>query len=266
MIKDIMEAVAIPMMAKARTGHFVERQREEVGAPLDLLKETAKLKRTPVVNFAAGGIATPMDAALTMQLGCGSVFAGGGIFKSVNTVKRARAIIQAVTYFRDVKILAEAVAGLATTKLDEGDKLTKRDARPLQTLKATSFEGVCVFGSSISTAQSLIPQPLESADDLIFGKASNILSRNRRIESKSQRIYSRLLGGSAADAIAGVREETLYGALRLFSSAVIGSGAKLNSSLIPADPKDLMRICITAILGHSFTIPAQEIPRGARPI
>ena len=67
---------------------------KEIGAPYDLLKETAMLGRLPVVNFAAGGIATPADAALMMQLGCDGVFVGSGIFKSGNTLKRAKAIVQ----------------------------------------------------------------------------------------------------------------------------------------------------------------------------
>ena len=73
---------------------------KEIGASFHLLKETAKLKRLPVVNFAAGGIATPADAAMMMQLGCDGVFVGSGIFKSGDPAKRARAIVQAVTHFK----------------------------------------------------------------------------------------------------------------------------------------------------------------------
>ncbi|KAG6874287.1 Pyridoxal 5'-phosphate synthase subunit snz1 [Termitomyces sp. Mi166 len=69
---------------------------KEIKAPFHLLKETARLKRLPVVNFAAGGIATPADAALMMQLGCDGVFVGSGIFHSGDPAKRARAIVQAV--------------------------------------------------------------------------------------------------------------------------------------------------------------------------
>ncbi|OBZ75705.1 putative pyridoxal 5'-phosphate synthase subunit PDX1 [Grifola frondosa] len=80
---------------------------KDIQAPFHLLKETARLKRLPVVNFAAGGIATPADAALMMQLGCDGVFVGSGIFHSGDPVKRARAIVQAVTHYNNPKILAE---------------------------------------------------------------------------------------------------------------------------------------------------------------
>lgn len=85
---------------------------KEIGAPYELVVETARLGRLPVVNFAAGGIATPADAALMMQLGMDGVFVGSGIFKSGDPVKRARAIVQAVTYYNDPKILAEISRGL----------------------------------------------------------------------------------------------------------------------------------------------------------
>ncbi|KAI9772945.1 MAG: Pyridoxal 5'-phosphate synthase subunit snz1 [Geoglossum simile] len=106
---------------------------KEIGAPYELLKETAQMKRLPVVNFAAGGIATPADAALMMQLGCDGVFVGSGIFKSGNAAKRAKAIVQAVTHFRDAKVLAEvsedlggAMVGLNVRDLDERSKLAGR--------------------------------------------------------------------------------------------------------------------------------------------
>lgn len=106
---------------------------KEIGAPYDLLKETARLGRLPVVNFAAGGVATPADAALMMQLGCDGVFVGSGIFKSGNAAQRARAIVQAVTHFNDPKILAEvstdlgeAMVGLNVDKLTEEQRLAKR--------------------------------------------------------------------------------------------------------------------------------------------
>ncbi len=85
---------------------------KEIGAPYELVVETARLGRLPVVNFAAGGVATPADAALMMQLGMDGVFVGSGIFKSGDPVKRARAIVQAVTYYNDPKILAEISRGL----------------------------------------------------------------------------------------------------------------------------------------------------------
>ncbi|KIW51714.1 pyridoxine biosynthesis protein pyroA [Exophiala xenobiotica] len=84
----------------------------EIGCDPVLLRQTAELGRLPVVNFAAGGIATPADAALMMQLGCDGVFVGSGIFKSGNAAQRAKAIVQATTHFRDAKVLAECSAGL----------------------------------------------------------------------------------------------------------------------------------------------------------
>jgi len=81
---------------------------KELGAPLEILKLIAQEGRLPVVNFAAGGIATPADAALMMQLGADGVFVGSGIFKSANPEKRARAIVLAVTYYDNPAKLAEA--------------------------------------------------------------------------------------------------------------------------------------------------------------
>src|SRR6185369_1045984 len=80
---------------------------KEIRAPYDLVKQTAELGRLPVVNFAAGGVATPADAALMMQLGVDGVFVGSGIFKSGNPAVRAKAIVESVTHFNDPKILAE---------------------------------------------------------------------------------------------------------------------------------------------------------------
>merc|ERR1719394_236604 len=80
---------------------------KEMGAPLDLLMQVKRDGKLPVVNFAAGGIATPADAALCMQLGVDGVFVGSGIFKSTCPAKRARAIVKAVTHFNDPKVLAE---------------------------------------------------------------------------------------------------------------------------------------------------------------
>ncbi|CAI5478674.1 unnamed protein product [Closterium sp. Yama58-4] len=85
---------------------------KELRAPLDLVKQTRELGRLPVVNFAAGGVATPADAAMMMQLGCDGVFVGSGIFKSGDPAKRARAIVQAVTHYTDPKVIAEVSCGL----------------------------------------------------------------------------------------------------------------------------------------------------------
>jgi len=106
---------------------------KELRAPFELVKQTAALGRLPVVNFAAGGIATPADAALMMQLGVDGVFVGSGIFKSGNPAKRAYAIVQAVTHYNDPKILAEisanlgeAMVGINIETLAEGEKLASR--------------------------------------------------------------------------------------------------------------------------------------------
>lgn len=80
---------------------------KEIGAPLDLVEYIWKNGKLPVVNFAAGGIATPADAALMMKLGAEGVFVGSGIFKSGNPEKRAKAIVMATTYYNDPKVIAE---------------------------------------------------------------------------------------------------------------------------------------------------------------
>merc|ERR1719484_371918 len=181
MIRGIKAAVTIPVMAKARIGHFVEAQileslgvdyldesevltpadethhinkhkfkipfvcgtgdvveavrhtravqsqirrlqsmdedelyvfSKEIRAPIELVRQTRELGRLPVVNFAAGGVATPADAALMMQLGVDGVFVGSGIFKSGDPQKRAKAIVQATTHYNDPKVLAEVSVGL----------------------------------------------------------------------------------------------------------------------------------------------------------
>jgi pyridoxal 5'-phosphate synthase pdxS subunit len=83
-----------------------------LGAPLELLLEVQRTGKLPVVNFAAGGVATPADAALMMQLGAEGVFVGSGIFKSSNPAVRAKAVVKATTHYRDAKIIAEVSRGL----------------------------------------------------------------------------------------------------------------------------------------------------------
>ncbi|KAI9635766.1 SOR/SNZ family-domain-containing protein [Dioszegia hungarica] len=85
---------------------------KDLAVPYHLLKETARLKRLPVVSFAAGGVATPADAALMMHLGCDGVFVGSGIFLSGDPAKRARAIVQAVTHYNNPAMLAECSTGI----------------------------------------------------------------------------------------------------------------------------------------------------------
>jgi pyridoxal 5'-phosphate synthase pdxS subunit len=106
---------------------------KELGAPVDLVREVRELGRLPVVNFAAGGIATPADAALMMQLGCDGNFVGSGIFKSDNPAQRARAIVEATTFFRDADVIArvsegigEPMRGLDVRQMDEKQLLQVR--------------------------------------------------------------------------------------------------------------------------------------------
>jgi pyridoxal 5'-phosphate synthase pdxS subunit len=106
---------------------------KEIGAPYDLVKETKELGRMPVVNFAAGGIATPADAALMMQLGVDGVFVGSGIFKSGDPAKRAAAIVKSVTHYQDASILAEVsrnlgepMVGLNVSQMPENEKMAGR--------------------------------------------------------------------------------------------------------------------------------------------
>jgi pyridoxal 5'-phosphate synthase pdxS subunit len=90
------------LMAEAKT----------LGAPYELVREVHETGRLPVVNFAAGGVATPSDAALMMQLGADGVFVGSGVFKSEDPERRARAIVKATTHYKDPKLIAEASRGL----------------------------------------------------------------------------------------------------------------------------------------------------------
>ncbi len=111
---DVIEAVRhmrlmnkqIRMVRQASDEELVSLGKEW-GAPVEVLRLIKELGRLPVVNFAAGGIATPADAALMMQLGCDGIFVGSGIFKSKDPEKRARAIVMATTYYNDPKVLAE---------------------------------------------------------------------------------------------------------------------------------------------------------------
>ncbi len=106
---------------------------KELGAPYELVKETKELGRLPVVNFAAGGLATPADAALMMQLGVDGVFVGSGIFKSGDPAKRAAAIVKATTHFNNPEILAEvsrnlgeAMVGRQVTDIPKEDLIAQR--------------------------------------------------------------------------------------------------------------------------------------------
>ncbi|MDR2423786.1 MAG: pyridoxal 5'-phosphate synthase lyase subunit PdxS [Prevotellaceae bacterium] len=122
-IQRVVSASAMELMTIAK----------EFGAPYELILQVKKLKRLPVVNFAAGGIATPADAALMMVLGCDGVFVGSGIFKSDNPAKRAKAIVEAVAHYQDSALIAEvskglgeAMRGQSVAQLDDKNKLAGR--------------------------------------------------------------------------------------------------------------------------------------------
>jgi pyridoxal 5'-phosphate synthase pdxS subunit len=106
---------------------------KNIGAPYDLVKQTRELGRLPVVNFAAGGLATPADAAMMMQLGLDGVFVGSGIFKSSDPAARAKAIVEATTHFDHPEILAKVsenlgnpMLGISVSSLDEKELLAGR--------------------------------------------------------------------------------------------------------------------------------------------
>ena len=107
---------------------------KNLGAPYDLVVEVARTGRLPVVNFAAGGLATPSDAALMMQLGVDGVFVGSGIFKSEDPARRARAIVMATTHFNDAKIIAEVSRGL-------GEPMRGRDVTSMPAQERLAVRG-----------------------------------------------------------------------------------------------------------------------------
>lgn len=118
---NIVEAVSHMRQVQSQIRHLRGLSEDEVmvyakdnGAPFDLLMEIREAGRLPVVNFAAGGIATPSDAALMMQLGADGVFVGSGIFKSNDPERFARAIVEATTHYDDYKLIGELSRGLGT--------------------------------------------------------------------------------------------------------------------------------------------------------
>jgi pyridoxal 5'-phosphate synthase pdxS subunit len=137
---DVVEAVrhARQMLGEIRRVQNMAEEElftyaKEIRAPYHLVKETAESGRLPVVNFAAGGIATPADAALMMQIGVDGVFVGSGIFKSGNPAKRANAIVKATTHYTDASILAdvsrnlgEAMVGIGISTLPDSEKIAGR--------------------------------------------------------------------------------------------------------------------------------------------
>jgi len=137
---DVVEAVRHARAVLGAVRRLVDMPPEEmmsfakeIGAPYELVKQTAEAGRLPVVNFAAGGVATPADAALMMQLGMDGVFVGSGIFKSGDPAKRAHAIVQAVTHYQNPEILAEvsrglgeAMVGIHVSDIPEPERLAQR--------------------------------------------------------------------------------------------------------------------------------------------
>jgi pyridoxal 5'-phosphate synthase pdxS subunit len=137
---DVVEAVrhARQMMSEIRRLQSMDEDErftfaKEIAAPYDLVEQTAQLGRLPVVNFAAGGVATPADAALMMQLGVDGVFVGSGIFKSGDPAKRASAIVKAVTHYNNPAILVEvsrnlgeAMVGISVSSLADPQRMAGR--------------------------------------------------------------------------------------------------------------------------------------------
>lgn len=137
---NVVEAVRHMRMVMSEIRRLQNLPKEELmtaaknlAAPYDLVVQVAELGRLPVVNFAAGGLATPADAALMMQLGCDGVFVGSGIFKSKDPMARAKAIVAATTHFNDKEILAqvskdlgEAMPGLEISTLSKNQRMSER--------------------------------------------------------------------------------------------------------------------------------------------
>ncbi|MBM7655761.1 pyridoxal 5'-phosphate synthase lyase subunit PdxS [Neobacillus cucumis] len=137
---NIVEAVRHIRKVNAQVRRVVSMSTDELmteakilGAPFELLLEIKKLGRLPVVNFAAGGVATPADAALMMELGADGVFVGSGIFKSDNPEKFARAIVEATTHYQDYKLIAEIskelgtpMKGIEIATLDASERMQDR--------------------------------------------------------------------------------------------------------------------------------------------
>jgi pyridoxal 5'-phosphate synthase pdxS subunit len=137
---DVVEAVRHARSVLGEIRRLVNMPEEElmsfakeIGAPYELVLETRELGRLPVVNFAAGGIATPADAGLMMQLGVDGVFVGSGIFKSGDPARRAKAIVQATTHYNNPEILAqvsenlgEPMVGISVSSLAETEQLAVR--------------------------------------------------------------------------------------------------------------------------------------------
>ena len=138
---DVVEAVrhARAILGEIRLLSTMPREElmayaKKIGAPYELILKVAQDGKLPVVNFAAGGIATPADAALMMQIGVDGVFVGSGIFKSGDPGRRARAIVKATTFYQDAAILAEVSRNL-------GEPMVGRTARSLSETEQLAVRG-----------------------------------------------------------------------------------------------------------------------------
>jgi pyridoxal 5'-phosphate synthase pdxS subunit len=137
---DVVEAVRHARAVLGEIRRLQNMPREElmtysknIGAPYHLVVEVAETGKLPVVNFAAGGVATPADAALLMQIGVDGIFVGSGIFKSGDPARRARAIVEATTHFNDPEILAqvsrnlgEPMVGINVSTMPEPERIAGR--------------------------------------------------------------------------------------------------------------------------------------------
>jgi pyridoxal 5'-phosphate synthase pdxS subunit len=138
---DVVEAVRHARAVLGEIGRLQQMPTEElmsfakeIGAPHELVQETRELGRMPVVNFAAGGLATPADAALMMQLGVDGVFVGSGIFKSGDPASRAKAIVAATTHYNDAEIVARVSKGL-------GEPMVGRQVQDIPTTELLAGRG-----------------------------------------------------------------------------------------------------------------------------
>nr|GMD14093.1 probable pyridoxal 5'-phosphate synthase subunit PDX1 [Ipomoea batatas] len=131
---------------------------KKIQAPYDLVMQTKQLGRLPVVHFAAGGVATPADAALMMQLGCDGVFVGSGVFKSGDPARRARAIVQAVTHYSDPEVLADISCGLGEAMV--GINLNEDNVERSYSTDSCEAKGF------VFLANTLIPDGFSLSDEL----------------------------------------------------------------------------------------------------
>ncbi|KAJ3099999.1 Pyridoxal 5'-phosphate synthase subunit snz1 [Phlyctochytrium planicorne] len=185
---------------------------KEIQAPIDLVKEVARLGRLPVVNFAAGndlisllifssypgGVATPADAALMMQLGMDGVFVGSGIFKSGDPAKRARAIVQAVTHYNDAKVLAqvsedlgEAMVGINCDTLPSSEQYAKRGWPWIRFALVVTFAGIQT-DLVLRNVETIWPRKIPCDPKRGYGKTIDLIFYTNRLGAISPSHMKRL--------------------------------------------------------------------------